>query len=125
MDDHGTNTEGNTETGLQRRMKNLRPPWERGQRSPNPSGRPRRSLAEVTIQRMLRSRLQEDPQRRRVIELITRGLIAKAIKGDEPCARLLLERAYGKVAPEPEFEPIVEIKCVVHTHRPVLTKGQI
>jgi hypothetical protein len=115
MDD-GANTEQITEA-RKRSLANLRPPWKPGE-SGHKAGRPKRSLGEIVVTRMLKARVPEDPENRRMVELITRALCAKAIKGDTDAARLLFERAYGRVALEAEFEPITQINVIIRKNVP-------
>ena len=63
--------------------------------SGNPSGRPRKPVSERLLQRLI----EEDEA---VGKLIAESLLMKAISGDVPALRELLDRTEGKVADKQE-----------------------
>jgi uncharacterized protein DUF5681 len=90
--------------------------------SGNPKGRPRKSLLDREIDKLLKSRCEEDPMHRRFAALIARSLVAAAIKGGVAgvaAAHLVAERSGGKVPAQSEFEPITEIRVHIHKNVPL------
>ena len=72
---------------------NLRPAWKKGE-SGNPQGRPK----EAPELRPLLAKLLNEPTPEGInaAELILRGLIGEAVKGNTRAAELILKRAYGE-----------------------------
>lgn len=100
-------------------------PWPKGV-SGNRSGRPKKSLLDRQIDKLLKSRCVEDPQQRKFAELIAYALVRDAIKGGTAgvaAAHLLAERSGGKVVAQDEALPITDIRCTIHVNRPVLRDG--
>jgi Family of unknown function (DUF5681) len=123
-DPAGNSTQNSTPKQPQNGSERLAPYRFQKGKSGNASGRPKRSLGEIVVQRMLRARVPEDPQNRRMIELIVWALCRKAVKGDAECARLLFERGYGRVPLEPDFEPITNINVIIRKNQPMTIDGK-
>lgn len=79
-------------------LANLKEPWPEGY-CPNPNGRPKGSRNRSTIVReALEAKMRgQDGKEIEVVDAMTIAIVAKAMQGDVPAYRELLDSGYGKV----------------------------
>ena len=95
-------------------VKNLRPPWKKGE-SGNPSGRPKRPLTDAYNAQLARVK-DGDRQGRTYAQLIAEAQIKQAIKGNTMAAKEVADRTEGRVrqAVEVTLETPVEFHVQVN-----------
>jgi hypothetical protein len=102
------NTEKNTERP---QNKNLRPPWKKGDPSPNPKGHPKGQKNYATLQEeAIRSYGKRNKMTEEEIELLIHEHgIDQAIKGDYNFFRDYMDRTHGKPKDTIDFQGEVKI----------------
>ena len=77
-----------------RSLRNLRPPWRKGE-SGNPSGRPKRPLTDAYNAQLARVK-EGDRQNRTYAQLIAEAMMKQALKGNVMATREITDRIEGK-----------------------------
>jgi len=79
-----------------RSLRNLRPPWQPGQPSPNPGGRPVTKPITSLYLAQLNKAVDGDTLKRTYGELFVEGQFRAAIRGDTAAAKEITDRLEGK-----------------------------
>lgn len=105
------NTEKITETGIAKRMKNLKPAWKEGDPSPNPDGRPKgqRNYATIRAEAIKAIGLQNGKTPEQIEEMIVAKGIAETLKGDFRFYKDDLDRVHGQAKQPLEHSGSVEV----------------
>lgn len=92
------NTEKVTETGIAKRMKNLKPAWKEGDPSPNPDGRPKgqRNYATIRAEAIKAIAIQNGKTPDQIEEMLLSKGMAEALKGDFRFYKDDLDRIHGQ-----------------------------
>lgn len=112
MEKVNKNTEKSTESGREKRLKNLRPAWKKGDKSPNPSGRPKgqRDYATIYREALIKiANLNETTPEQIENEMIANAALL-ARKGDYRFYKDLLDRLHGTAIQKQELSGTVKIE---------------
>lgn len=113
---HRTNTEP---TPKEKRLRNLKPAWKKGDPSPNPKGRPEGSRNFKTIigemfaifanQEAKQDLVEINPSIKTNEDLFAAKILYDALNGDAVSKNIILDRYYGKVSDKTELSGNVDV----------------
>lgn len=112
MEEVNKNTENKTElTGIAKRMKNLKPPWKKGDPSPNPKGHPKQKNYETLRREAIIAIGKQNGKTPEEIEIMlhSKGL-SEALKGDFRFYKDDLDRVHGQAVQRQEIAGTLKVE---------------
>lgn len=121
------NTEKSTESGIKKRMKNLKPAWKEGDPSPNPNGRPKGQRNYETIRReaIIAIGKQNNKTPEQIEEMLLAKGVSEAMKGNFQFYKDDLDRTHGQAKAKTEHSGEVIINYGFNDEEVKLLKALI
>ena len=122
MEEKSTNTEIITESGKEKRKKNLKPAWKEGEPSPNPDGRPlgQKNYSTLYKEALIKlGQLNNKTPDELELELVSSGF-TNARKGDYRFYKDVLDRLHGQATSKSETNMNLNVTSIDASNPKVL-----